>query len=173
MYFKNSTFDDEKMLNIYQQQLAALIGEEDGMLNVDGSDFPKKGSHSVGVARQHCGILGKTENCQAGVFVGYSSTKGYGLVDRRLYMPESWFSESYDGLRKQCAVPDDLTFRTKNQLASEMLQAAAASGTFPFRWSVATRPSAVIGLFWNPYRRAATISPMYVPMNWCFPVCQR
>jgi SRSO17 transposase len=134
MFFKNSTFDDDKMLEIYQRQLATLIGEEDGMLNVDGSDFPKKGSHSVGVARQHCGILGKTENCQAGVFVGYSSTKGYGLVDRRLYMPESWFSEAYAGLRKQCAVPDDLTFRTKNQLASEMLQAVAATGTFPFRW---------------------------------------
>lgn len=134
MFFKNATFDDEKMLDIYQQQLASLIGEEDGMMNIDGSDFPKKGKNSVGVARQHCGILGKTDNCQAGVFVGYSSTKGYALVDRRLYMPEPWFSEGYAKLRKQCAVPEELTFQTKNQLASNMLQSVASSGYFPFRW---------------------------------------
>ena len=91
------------------------------MLNVDGSDFPKKGTDSVGVARQHCGLLGKTENCQAGVFVGYSSTKGYGLVDRRLYIPQKWFGKEYAGLREKCAVPEDLTFRTKNQLAADML----------------------------------------------------
>lgn len=114
--------------------VASLIGEEDGMLNIDGSDFPKKGKHSVGVARQHCGILGKTDNCQAGVFVGYSSTKGYGLVDRRLYMPEPWFTEDYARLREQCAVPEELAFRTKNELASDMLQAVASSGHFPFRW---------------------------------------
>lgn len=134
MFFKNATFDDEQMLDIYQQQLASLIGEEDGMLNIDGSDFPKKGKHSVGVARQHCGILGKTDNCQAGVFVGYSSTRGYGLVDRRLYMPEPWFTEDYARLREQCAVPEELAFRTKNELASDMLQTVASSGHFPFRW---------------------------------------
>lgn len=134
MFFKNSTFDDEKILAIYREQLAALIGDENGMINVDGSDFPKKGNNSVGVAHQHFGILGKTDNCQAGVFVGYSSIKGYGLVDRRLYMPQVWFTEDYTGLRKQCAVPEDLVFKTKNQLATEMLQAVAASGRFPFRW---------------------------------------
>ena len=134
MFSKNSTFDDTKMLDIYQRQLAALIAEEDGMLNVDGSDFPKKGANSVGVARQHCGILGKTENCQAGVFVGYSSTKGYGLVNRRLYMPEIWFTEAYTERRRQCAVPEDLCFKTKNQLASDMLQAVASSGHLPFQW---------------------------------------
>ena len=134
MFFKNSTFDDEKVLGTYQSQLAELIGDENGMINVDGSDFPKKGANSVGVARQHCGILGKTDNCQAGVFVGYSSIKGYGLVDRRLYMPQLWFTEDYTELRKQCAVPEDLQFKTKNQLATEMIQAVAASGQFPFRW---------------------------------------
>lgn len=134
MFFKNSTFEDEKMLATYQAQLAELIGDENGMINVDGSDFPKKGNNSVGVARQHCGILGKTDNCQASVFVGYSSTKGYGLVDRRLYMPQPWFTEDYAELRKQCAVPEDLLFKTKNQLATEMIQAVAVSDRFPFRW---------------------------------------
>ncbi len=134
MFFKNATFDDAKMLEIYQQQMSSLIGEESGMLNVDGSDFPKKGTNSVGVARQHCGILGKTENCQAGVFLGYSSKKGYGLLDRRLYIPQKWFSDEYAKLRKECAVPEDLAFHTKIQLASMMLHQVIASEKFPFKW---------------------------------------
>lgn len=133
LFFKNSTYDDARMLTLYQQQVFGLLGEADGMINVDGSDFPKKGSHSVGVARQHCGILGKTDNCQAGVFVGYSSSKGYALLDRRLYMPKVWFTEAYDRLRKDCAVPDELAFQTKNQLATDLLQRVAAAGV-PFRW---------------------------------------
>ncbi|MBE0448687.1 MAG: IS701 family transposase [Actinobacteria bacterium] len=134
MFFKHSTFDDEKMLKIYQNELASLIADEDGMLNIDGSDFPKKGSNSIGVARQYCGILGKTENCQAGVFIGYTSTKGYGLVDRRLYMPQKWFAHEYTKLRKQCGVPEELVFSTKTQLASNMLKHVIADGCFPAKW---------------------------------------
>lgn len=134
MFFKNSPFDDELMLQIYQEQLASLIGDEEGMLNVDGSDFPKKGKDSVGVTRQHCGILGKTDNCQAGVFLGYSSSKGYGLLDRRLYLPEKWFSDAYAKHRKKCAVPEDVVFATKNELASEMLNAITSSKSFPVKW---------------------------------------
>ncbi len=134
MFFKNSPLNDEMMLKIYQEQLAALIGDEKGMLNVDGSDFPKKGKDSVGVARQHCGIMGKTDNCQAGVFLGYSCSKGYGLLDRRLYMPQKWFSDEYDEFRKKCAVPEKLTFKTKNELASEMIEKTTSQSTLPFKW---------------------------------------
>ncbi len=134
MFFKKATFDDDKMLSIYHSNLLGLIGEKDGMLNVDGSDFPKKGTNSVGVARQHCGVLGKTDNCQAGVFLGYSSTKGYGLLDRRLYMPEKWFSPEYVLLRKKCAVPEDLAFYTKNQLAAMMIQEVTEKGNIPYKW---------------------------------------
>lgn len=105
------------MLKLYQNQLSKLIGDEEGMFNVDGSDFPKKGSNSVGVMRQHCGIMGTTDNCLAGVFLGYSSVKDYGLLDRRLYMPQKWFGRDHEALRKQTAVPKDLTFQTKNELA--------------------------------------------------------
>lgn len=88
MFFKNSTFNYEMMLDLYQNQLSKLIGDEEGILNFDGSDFPKKGNNSVGVMRQHCGIMIRTDNCQAGVFLGYSSVKDYGLLDRRLYLPQ-------------------------------------------------------------------------------------
>ncbi|TDA70685.1 MAG: hypothetical protein D9V47_00320 [Clostridia bacterium] len=59
----------------------------------------QKGTHSAGVSRQYCGVMGKTDNCMAGVFVGYSGAKGYGLVDRRLYMPHNWFNEDHAQLR--------------------------------------------------------------------------
>ena len=54
----------------------------------DETGFVKKGTDSVGVARQYCGPLGKVENCQVGVFAGYASRKGYALVDKRLFLPE-------------------------------------------------------------------------------------
>ena len=133
IFFKNGKVSQEKLLTIHQRNAAALLGEADGMLNVDGSDFPKKGKNSVGVIRQHCGVLGKTDNCQAGVFVGYSSRKGYTLLDRRLYMPEQWFKEEYSSLRSDCEVPQEQTFKTKNHLAAEMIQQAAQQG-IPYRW---------------------------------------
>jgi len=105
--------------------------------SVDSSEFVKKGKESVGVARQYCGRLGKIENCQSGVFVGYSSAKGYGLVDGRLYLPESWFASEQQERREKCKVPEDLTFKTKPELAAQMLQTLMATELFPSRWVTA------------------------------------
>jgi SRSO17 transposase len=63
-----------------------------------------------------------------GVFIGYSGAKGYGLLDRRLYMPEKWFGDEYAEKREKCAVPEDLLFKTKNELASEMITKAIEAG---------------------------------------------
>ncbi len=134
IFFKHSPVDDEMMLNIYQQRLASCIATSDGMINVDASDFVKKGKSSVGVYRQYCGAMGKVENCQSGVFVGYAGKKGYGLVDRKLYIPEAWFGDDYAELRHECEVPEDLTFKTKIELALEMITKTAKSGLFPVRW---------------------------------------
>ena len=60
---------------------------------LDGSDFPKQGRKSVGVAGQYCGRLGKVANCQAGMFLAYVSPLGRALVDKGLYLPESWTSD--------------------------------------------------------------------------------
>lgn len=70
------------MLRQYQLHLLAALETESDFLSVDGSDFPKKEEHSVGVARQYCGRLEKAENCQASVFLSHATEKGYGLVDR-------------------------------------------------------------------------------------------
>lgn len=134
IFFKASLMDDSKMLDIYKSRLSSDIADPDGMINTDGCDFPKKGKASIGVFRQYCGILGKTENCQAGVFVGYSSTKGYGLVDRRLYLPTKWFDDDHQKLREECEVPEDVKFKTKVDLASDMIKDAIASGKFPAKW---------------------------------------
>jgi SRSO17 transposase len=104
------------------------------MITVDSSEFVKKGKESVGVARQYCGTLGKVENCQSGVFAGYSSDKGYGIVADRLYMPERWFSEEYAERREKTMVPEDLEFRTKPEIAKELIREVAESGFFPAKW---------------------------------------
>ena len=104
------------------------------MLTVDGSCFPKKGNESVGVARQYCGRLGKVDNCQEGVFIGYTSSKGYGLIETRLYMPEKWFGDDYKERREKCGVPEELKFQTKPAIASDMLLKIISSGLFPARW---------------------------------------
>ena len=122
------------MLGIYQQQLSEAIAAPDAMINTDETDFVKKGHDSVGVARQYCGRLGKTENCQAGVFVGYASDKGYGLVDYQLYMPEIWFNEDHEQLRRECEVPEDLKFETKVTLAQKLIAKVVASDLFPATW---------------------------------------
>src|SRR3989454_3560402 len=77
-------WNDERLLHQHWKAVEADLGADDGVLMVDGSDFPKQGGHSVGVKRQYCGALGKRANCQAGVFVGYGSSQGYTLLDRRL-----------------------------------------------------------------------------------------
>lgn len=132
MFFKQGKISQEQMLLLHQQLAAEVLGESNGMITIDGSDFPKKGNESVGVARQHCGILGKTDNCQAGVFIGYSGSRGYTLLDRRLYMPKKWFEEDFKAQRSACEVPSTLTFKTKNELAIDMLK--TLSPETQYRW---------------------------------------
>ncbi len=110
-----------EVLELYQQRLAAQANAPEGMVNAYSSDFVKKGKHSVGVHRQYCGVMGKTENCQSGVYVGYSGSNGYGLLDRRLYLPEKWFDEEHKKLWEECLIPEDTTFKTKPQLAIDMI----------------------------------------------------
>jgi SRSO17 transposase len=127
-------WDDAPILARLWQEIAADLGDDEGVLVIDGSDFPKQGKESVGVKRQYCGQLGKTANCQAGVFLAYASTQGYALLDRRLYLPEEWFSDAYADRRADCGVPADVTFTTKPMLSLAMVQQVVQSGTLPCRW---------------------------------------
>jgi SRSO17 transposase len=128
-------WDDDAVLARHQQLVAETLGDAaTGVLIVDGCDFPKQGEHSVGVARQWCGALGKVANCQASVVACYASARGFTLVDRRLYVPEDWFTDAYTTRRARCGVPAATTFQTRSALAWAMIAGLRARGALPFRW---------------------------------------
>ena len=128
---------DAHMLQTYHQQVANEMGAPEGVMIVDESGFAKKGQDSVGVARQYCGTLGKVDNCQVGVFAAYASRQGYALVDKRLFLPEQWWSDAYATRRTKCAVPKDMRFQTKPQLAADMVRSLYEAGVLPFRYIAA------------------------------------
>ena len=105
------------------------LGSKDAVLIVDETGFLKKGKKSVGVQRQYSGTAGRIENCQIGVFVAFSTSKGHALIDRALYLPESWCDD-----RNRCeeaGVPDEIAFATKPQLAMKMIEHALDEGIKP------------------------------------------
>jgi SRSO17 transposase len=133
-FLKSYGWDPAAMEATHQALLAETIAAPDGMLTVDSCEFPKQGTESVGVARQYCGARGKVENCQSGVFVGYASRKGYGLVSSRLYLPASWFTPAQAARRTATRVPEALVFQTKPQIAQDLLARLAEPGRFPATW---------------------------------------
>jgi SRSO17 transposase len=78
--------------------------------------------------------LGKVENCQASVVVGYVSAKGYGLIDLRLYMPQKWLITNYSDLLERLRFLKDLEYRTKNDIASEMINRIYAEERFKCKY---------------------------------------
>ena len=126
-FLKDSPWDDSEMKRLYQNRVLNNFVDSEGMLTIDGSDIPKKGHNSAGVARQYCGQTGKIDNCQAGVFIGYSGQNGYGLLDARLYVPQVWFEESHKHLWKECDMErtegeSQIVFQTKTELAKDMIR---------------------------------------------------
>jgi SRSO17 transposase len=132
-----SPWEDQEIIRVHQSEVGKTLGEKDGMLIIDGCDFPKQGDNSVGVARQYCGALGKTANCQAGMFLGYASTRGHTLLDRRLYLPQQWFSPEYAAKREECEIPETLPFHDKNDLGWSMLKPVFKEERLPFQWVLA------------------------------------
>jgi SRSO17 transposase len=133
-FMKSYGWGDAGMEARHQTMLAREIADPNGMITTDSSEFLKKGKESVGVARQYCGRYGKTDNCQSGVFIGYTSLKGYGLLTSKLYMPKSWFTEEYRDRREYNLVPDALVFRTKPEIAAELIRKIDETNLFPAKW---------------------------------------
>ena len=109
----------EPLLTELARQVGEELGEADGVLVFDPSAFPKKGTASVGVQRQWCGRLGKIDNCQVGVYLAYVSRREHALVDVRLYLPREWARDRQR--RQKAGVPREVRFRTRHELALEML----------------------------------------------------
>jgi SRSO17 transposase len=112
------------------REVGAKFGEGDGVLVFDPSAFPKKGTESVGVQRQWCGRLGKIENCQVGIYMGYVSRRGHALVDERLYLPKEWANRKRR--RQKAGVPGGIRFRTRHELVLDMLD--QKGGLLPHAW---------------------------------------
>jgi SRSO17 transposase len=130
-FISHGCWEDRAVLGELRSQVVEALGDDDAVLNVDETGFPKKGAKSVGVKRQYAGILGRVDNCQVGVFLNYVSKAGHTLLDRRLFLPEEWARDRRR--RKEAGVPEGVIFRTKPELALEMVAEAAAAG-MPFRW---------------------------------------
>ena len=132
-FLTDSPWDDDAIIGRLQEYLGSRLGHPEAVWVLDGSDFPKQGRKSAGVTRQYCGRLGKVANCQAGMFLAYVSPLGRALVDKRLYLPESWTSDE-----DRCAaagVPEERRgYRSKTQLALEILEETLARGHLEAGW---------------------------------------
>jgi len=136
-FVSDAPWDEENMITKYRRFVNDDLGSPDGALIFDETGFVKKGQDSIGVARQYCGPVGKVDNCQVGVFAGYVSENGYALVDKRLFIPEQWFTKAYRERRRKCKLPSETVFRTKPQLAVEMLEAISKESVLPFTYVLA------------------------------------
>jgi SRSO17 transposase len=112
--------------------LGSRLSSPDGVFIFDETAAAKQGTHSVGVARQYSGTLGKVGNCQVGVYLAYAAERGHALLDGDLYLPQEWLGNAE---RCQAAgVPPAVTFQTKGDLALVLLQRAQAAGHLRGRW---------------------------------------
>jgi SRSO17 transposase len=130
-FITTGAWRDTALLTELRRQVLEGLADDDAVWNSDETGFPKKGTKSVGVKRQYSGTLGRTDNCQIGVFANYCSSRGHTFMDRRLFLPEEWANDPER--RKEAGVPDDVIFRTKPALALEMVAQAVAE-EIPFRW---------------------------------------
>lgn len=118
-FIGQADWDHQPLLTELVRHVGAELGEPDGILVFDPSAFSKKGTESVGVQRQWCGRLGKIDNCQVGLYLGYVSRREHALVDCRLYLPKEWARRKKR--RQKAGVPAAIRFRTRHELFLEML----------------------------------------------------
>lgn len=129
-FIGQAEWEHRPLLTELTRQVGTELGEADGVLVFDPSAFAKKGTESVGVQRQWCGRLGKLDNCQVGVYLGYVSHREHALIDFRLYLPQEWARDR--ARRQKAGVPKGVRFRTRHELALEMLDERGPS--LPHAW---------------------------------------
>lgn len=136
-FMSDGRWDQPRLIEQHQSLVAEWLGDPAGVVIADGSGFPKQGKHSVGVAYQYCGHLGKVANCQEGVFVVYTSPRGYAFLDERLYLPEDWFTADYRERWQACRIPEDQSFRSEPELALDMIASLTRRAVVSFQWVTA------------------------------------
>jgi SRSO17 transposase len=127
-----SQWDSKAVMDQVAQEANQLLGGDESCLLLDESGFEKKGEHSVGVARQWNGRLGKVDNCQVGVFAALGRGTRATLIDYRLYLPEKWCEEA--SRCKKAGIPEAFhLFKTKSELALDMVRHQRQQG-IQFAW---------------------------------------
>lgn len=132
-FVSTSPWEEEPLIEAIGSKAVSLLdspGEEPGALILDESGIPKQGTHSVGVARQYCGALGKVDNCQVGVFLAYAKGHRATLIDKRLYLPKEWMDDP-TRCEEAGVPPEAQKEHPKAQLGLEMIRMAKARG-IPF-----------------------------------------
>ena len=130
-FISQAAWRDDVVLRQARQHASELLGDDDASVQFDETGFPKKGNKSVGVKRQYSGTLGRVDNCQIGVFCGYASRHGHTLLDRRIFLPEEWAADPER--REEAGVPESVIFRTKPELAVDMMIGLGLA-RLPFKW---------------------------------------
>ncbi|MET7608584.1 IS701 family transposase, partial [Streptomyces avermitilis] len=132
--FNGSVWDAGVLRDAVRDYVVEHLGDPEASLVIDDTQAQKKGTKSVGVAFQHCGLTGDVRNCQTMVMLTYATQAGHAFIDRRLYLPKEWTQD-----RERCraaGIPDDVVFATKPEQAIAMLQQAVAAQV-PFAWVLA------------------------------------
>jgi SRSO17 transposase len=131
-FITGSPWDYRAVIAQIQRDVMRYIGNaRNGAIHIDETGFPKQGDDSVGVKRQYCGRLGKVDNCQVAVCLGYTNGSRRTLIDAELYIPEDWATDP--DRRAKCGVPEDLKFKTKSEIALDELRRARSNGV-QFGW---------------------------------------
>jgi SRSO17 transposase len=155
-------WDDEIILNKLAHRVVREIGTPNGVLVLDPTSFPKKGTQSVGVQRQWCGRLGKIENCQVATFLAYVGSREFALVDRRLYLPKEWTDDP-----ERCriaGVPEEhIAHKTRHEQSLEMLKGRGKK--LPHSWIAGDDEMGRIPWFRKALRRAKESYVLAVPSN--------
>ena len=120
-FIGSASWDHMPMVETLVGEVAAEIGQPTGIIVFDPSGFEKQGKNSVGVSRQWIGRLGKVDNGQVGIYMGYASEKEHVLIDTRLFLSEEWAKDKKR--REKCGVPKEVRYQTRHELALEMLRA--------------------------------------------------
>ena len=160
VFVGSGKWDDDAVMGELRQHVAEEFDDPDATFVIDGSGFPKKGNASCGVQRQWCGRLGKVDNCQVGVFLSCVSAGQVAPLDRQLYLPQDWSSNT--GRRKKCHVPRTVRFAEKWQLALKLIE---RSRSVPHGWVVADDEFGRVGDFRAKLRQRGQRYVLDVPCN--------
>lgn len=124
-FLNQSPWDEQELLDALHAWVARRFGGE-GYLIIDDTGFPKQGTHSVGVARQYTGTLGKVASCQVAVTLQFATPTQVVALDAQLYLPEAWTADAER--RTAAGVPESVAYRPKWRTALAMLRRAQANG---------------------------------------------